>query len=269
MRYHIILGLIMVFISSCSKHKNYESTEAAEMAAPMSDESGAADPAQGNKIEVVNRKIIKNGNIQFETSDIIATRKAIGKIVADAKGYVAQDNSTNYDNKTEVRIQIRIPAGSFDVVMNKVSEKADLIESKNVTTQDVTAEFIDIEARIRTKKELENRYKSLLNKANTVTEILTIEKELGVLRAEIESIEGRMKFLSDNVDFSTLDIVFHERTGSEFGFGSKFKAAIGDGWQNVLAFMIGLISLWPFILILAAIYFLIKRARKNSGSKLK
>lgn len=260
------LGFTILFLSACSNQKNYSTTGADNMSEVMSAPEGAGAEPKAS-VKITDRKIIKNGNIQFETNDIAATRKQVIKIVSDVKGYVSQDNTTNYDNKTEIRIQVRIPAASFDQVMNNVSENASLIESKNVNAQDVTEEFIDIEARIKTKKELENRYLSLLNKANSVTEILSIEKEIGALRAEIESIEGRLKYLNDNVAFSTLDIVFYEKTAGQFSFGSKFKSAIGDGWENILGFIIGLISLWPFILIIFIIYIVAKRMRKNARNR--
>ena len=234
-----------------------------EAPAPM---EGKQDITE-NTTAVTERKIIKNGDLNFESTDVNETRRYITKLVSDVKGYVSADNAQNYDSKTEVRMTVRIPSGKFDQVLNNVSEKASRVDSKSVNAQDVTAEFIDVEARVKTKKELESRYKALLSKANSVTEILSIEKELGTLRGEIESVEGRLKYLNDNVSFSTLNFTFYERTGSEFGFGSKFTAAVGDGWQNVLAFLIGLISLWPFILIGVIIIVFWRRRRRRIREK--
>ncbi|MDR2691715.1 MAG: DUF4349 domain-containing protein [Dysgonamonadaceae bacterium] len=110
----------------------------------------------------------------------------------------------------------------FELLLDRIAQNAKKLDSKNITVSDLTEEFIDIEARIKTKKELENRYKELLKQANKVEEIVAIEKEIGNLRTDIESIEGRLKYLKDKVSYSTLNVVFYERTSSPFGFNSKF-----------------------------------------------
>ena len=74
-----------------------------------------------------------------------------------------------------------------------------------IDSQDVTEEYIDITARLKTKKELEARYLELLKKANKVEEIVSIEKEIGNLRSDIESIEGRLRYINNAVAYSTLD----------------------------------------------------------------
>jgi len=102
----------------------------------------------------------------------------------------------------------------------------------------VTEEFIDIQARIKTKKELENRYKELLAKANTVEELLSIEKELGTLRTEIESIEGRLKYLQDRVSLSSLTIEYYELTTSSFRFIPKLGKSFVTGWNWFLSFIV-------------------------------
>ena len=218
----------------------------------------------------MQRKVIKQGDISFETSDAKKTRAAIEQAVIDHKGYISQDNANNYSNAVRYRLEVRIPANSFDQFLATVSQSAGKIESKNINTLDVTEEFVDIEARIKTKKELEERYKELLKKANTVSDILSIEKEIGNIRTEIESVEGRMKYLTDRISYSSLTISFYEpgETGSStFGFGSKVCKAVKNGWQGLLWFLIGLTGLWPFLLIAVAVLIVIRGIRKRRKAK--
>jgi hypothetical protein len=147
------------------------------------------------------------------------------------------------------------------VLLEKIFKTAQKIESKNISALDVTEEFIDIEARIKTKKELENRYKELLKQAKKVEEILEIEREIGSLRSEIESAEGRLNYLKDRVSLSTLTVVFYEKLNSSFGFTSKFGQAIQNGWTNLLWFFIGLANFWPFIIIGFTIIIIYKRLK--------
>jgi chromosome segregation ATPase len=209
------------------------------------------------------RKIIKEGSIRFETTSVIETQKEIRKIVAELGGYIGNENSNNYEGIIEYSLTARVPEDKFNTLIDKVSSLAEKVESKNINSSDVTEEFIDVEARIKTKKELEARYKEILKKANRVDEILNIEREMGNLRAEIESLEGRMNYLKNRISLSTLNITFYEKVSAPFGFFSKVKQALHNGWQALLWFIIILISLWPFILLILIVLFIILKFRKK------
>lgn len=227
----------------------------------------AASPAPAREtaqtLVLTERKIIKNGSISFQTKNLAETGEFIVKAVNDMQGYISGDNVYNSDDRITRNITIRIPAQSFDLLLQRISENAQKLDSKNIYTQDVTEEFIDIEARLKTKKELESRYRQLLTQAKSVEDILAIEKEMGTLRSDIESIEGRLKFLNNQVNFSTLSVDFYQLTKSTLNFPSKIGHALGEGWRVFLAFLVGLIRLWPFILILVALSFVVIRYRKK------
>jgi hypothetical protein len=185
------------------------------------------------------------------------------------KGYISADNVANVDDKTEYRITMRVPSESFEILLDRISQHAKKLDSKNIHVSDVTVEYIDAESRIKTKKELETRYIELLRQAKKVEEILVIEKEMGTLQTEIESMEGRLKYLKDKVSSSTLTATFYETSQGNFGFGSKMGKAIKNGWTNLLWFFLGLANLWPFLilgLVAIFVYKLISRSNtKNSG----
>ena len=94
---------------------------------------------------------------------------------------------------------IRVPADRFDELLLIIEPLASKIESKNINTQDVTEEFIDVETRLKTKKELETRYLEILKQAKTVTDIISIESQIATVRSEIESMEGRINYLKNQV----------------------------------------------------------------------
>ena len=254
--------VILIFSGiSCKNKADYsEAIVASDMApAPeMSERDVTKD-----QTAVIDRRIIKEGEISFETTDNNETRKLINKWVKEFNAYISLDNVTDQRSRIENRITIRVPSENFETLLTKIAESAKQLDSKNISATDVTEEYVDIESRLKTKKELENRYKILLNKAGTVEEILKIEKQIGDLRTEIESIEGRFKYLNDRISYSTLTIVFYERTNSSFGFSSKFGQAVKNGWDNVLWVLIGLINLWPFLIILAVVLFILLRKRRN------
>jgi hypothetical protein len=140
--------------------------------------------------------------------------------------------------------------------------------SKNITAEDVTSQFVDIEARLKTKKEVELRYTALLREAKKVSDILEVENNLRTIREEIESQEGQLKYLKDQVSYSTINLSIYQKLDyspePELGFFSKIKEAFVNGWRGLISFFVGLVSIWPFIVIFSVVgFYLIKRWRNR------
>lgn len=212
---------------------------------------------------IVERKVITKGEIRFQTKDLQETSKNISQIVAELNGYISSDNVYSSIDRTTQRSEIRVPSDKFGELVTRISEQAKKLDHRSLENQDITEEYIDIETRLKTKKELENRYRDLIVKAITVEEILSIEKEIGTLRSDIESIEGRLNYLKDQVSLSTLSIEYYQLNSSTLNFSSKIWQALAMGWKLLLAFVIGLVNIWPFILIIGLIVFLIIRFNKK------
>jgi len=267
MKIRITVLLFIGFLTIYSCGTNEKSRKITAFVQPPDESSANLQPPE--KIEIQDlRKIIREGEITFETADVNETKSLITKTTMELNGYITKESADDYTDRIEQTLIIRVPADKFDLLLAKISESARKIESKNIKALDVTEEYIDVEARLKTKKELENRYRELLAKASKVEEILSIEKEIGQLRADIESIEGRLRYLKDRVAFSSLTATYYQKINSAFGFSSKFGQAIRYGWKNLLWFFIGLTTIWPFIILLGGGLFAgfrINRKRKNRG----
>lgn len=220
-------------------------------------------------IHDTSKKIIKNGTIQFETSNINSTRKAILQAVKKYGGYVDEDNqSTNSDaNRKEYNLKISIPAKYFDLLVDSVSGVADKIDSKNISITDVTTRYIDMKTRLDNKKLLENRYLELLKKGSKISDLLEIENKLTEIRSDIESTQGQLNYLNKQVAYSFLDITFYtqhvEKADKGMDTSDKFKTAVVGGWVFLQNLFFGIISLWPITLIIIIIYLMIKKWRKK------
>ncbi|EHQ42896.1 Uncharacterised protein [Myroides odoratus] len=260
--FHTVIGVIFL-LTFASCNKKYDSV-AAETADYLSLADTDSSPAKNLEAgQTVERKIIKEGSIRFETANAAATRKQITAALATYKGYLAQDQSETYASQSVYTLTLRIPAENFEKLLTEITTAAQKVDNQDIKALDVTEEFIDVESRIQTKKELENRYKALLSKANKVEEILAIEKEIEALRSDIESYEGRLNYLKSSIAYSTLTAVFYEKQTTTTTFGSEFSTAIGEGWDNLVSFTLGLFYIWPFILILLAILFFVRRKIKR------
>lgn len=263
-----VLILSLLTILSCNSGNSKES--AFMTTAPVEETSSirVSDEADNISSEaVIERKVIKRGDIRFQTGSIQETTDFITKTVNELKGYISSDNVYNSENRITQRLEIRIPASGFDDLLTRISLNARRIDSKSVQVQDITEEYIDIESRINTKKELENRFKEILLKAKTVEEIVSIEKELGTLRTDIEAIEGRLKYLKDQVSLSTLTVEYYELSSSTLNFSSRLGQALLMGWRLLLSFVIGLVHLWPFLLILGITLIIIFKAGRKEKAK--
>lgn len=123
-----------------------------------------------------------------------------------------------------------------------------------------------MEARLKAKKELEGRYLELLKKANKISEILEIEKELVLIREEIESKQGQLNYLQNRVSMSTLEITFYKQTtetGVTVSYGSKMWNSIKGGVSWMPGFFLGLLYIWPLLLIAALVFYYIRKRKKN------
>ena len=260
----ILTALAVLTICSCSRAKEYS-----EVSSDMVMEEPALQTSnqKTDRAETVDRKIIKQGEVRFKTADVNKTKALISQTVQELSGYISKDNVCDYSDRLEHRLIIRVPADKFDLLLKNISESVDKLDSKNVDLLDVTEEYIDIEVRIKTKKELQTRYLELLKQATKVDEILNIEKEIGNLQTEIETVEGRMKYLKDKISFSTLTVTYYQKTTSKFGFSSKFVDGIKNGWSVFLWFIVGLSHLWVFIFISVVAFYLIRRWKKKNASK--
>ena len=219
--------------------------------------------------ENIEQKIIKTGDIRFETNDLEET---YSKMITAVKKYnaIIQNDTEGKDYGSVFRkIIVRVPSKNFDLFLSDISKGVAYFDNKEISSQDVTEEYIDIDARLKAKKVLESRYLELLKKANKVTEMLEIEKQLSAIREEIEAKEGQLRYMQSQISMSTITIEFYKTVANEGGatisYGSKIWNAIKSGFNGISSFFIGLLSIWPFLIVLAtAIYFIRKRFKKKT-----
>lgn len=267
MKSHTLLGLLLslILIAGChsnSSERGFVTNELADIGYNNAkQENVEADEA--TDLEEISRKLIKEGWVEFETKSIETTGQKLIALVEQYKGYVASDNVYKSTGRTTNTVTIRIPAEAFDQVLEAAIQDVKKIDNKQINVRDVTEEFVDIEARLKTKRALETRYSELLQQAKSVSEILEIESELGSLRADIESIEGRLKYLQNQVSFSTLHLTFYETYASDIAFNRKFKEGFQNGWDNLFYFFVFLTNIWPFIILGILLIFGIRWSRRR------
>ncbi|WP_228012106.1 DUF4349 domain-containing protein [Flavobacterium hungaricum] len=216
----------------------------------------------------VSQKIIKTANLRFETDDLEKTYSEIQKALAVSKGTILNDSQGKDYGSVYRNIRLKVPSQNFDIFINDISKGVSYFESKEITAEDVTEQFIDLTSRLKTKKKLEERYLEILKKATKVSEILEIEEQISNIREEIEAKEGKLKYLESQVSESTIIIQFYkttaEKEGVKISYGSKLWTAIKSGFFSLSDFLIELLSVWPFVLIFCVLaYFIRKRFKRR------
>jgi len=215
----------------------------------------------------VDRKLIKESDIAFQTENVDQARNQVEKAVAQFKGYISKEKSYGEKGRRSHEMTLRIPSQHFDHFLQQATKGVDHFDRKEVRVKDVTEEFIDLGARIKTKKALEARFLELIQKAKNVKETMSIEREIEAVRSEIESMEGRLNYLKNAVSYSTFNLRFYEHTmrnpGVKHDFGKSFK----QGWHNLLSFIVAITYLWPFFVLLVLSILGFKWYRKRNKSK--
>ena len=281
----IIVTVIFILFYSCAGEGNYaddlasnfapqvksayeETTETEGVEEALEEQKDIVIPA--GSIKQIEPKLIKEGNITFETDDCKKTKDLIHQVAKSLNGYLARDDEYKYDHQIQHNITIRVPSDNFDKLLVDISKSVKEIDDQKITVKDVTEEYVDVQARLKAKKIVEKRYLQLLSKAHTVGDVLQVENELARLREQIEATEGRLRYLKNQVSLSTLSITFYQTLNVDepsFEFLEKAGDGFNTGFKGLLWFFIGLINVWPFLVFMGLLIWLIIRLIKKSSKK--
>jgi len=292
LKYSLLLSAMLIFIISCKSHSGSESPNAnVEMKMAARDISVTPPPpppAQDMVVdEAVNpqeqesettphdftRKIIKDGRMEIRVKKLEEGKIQIDSLVKKFHGYYAGETFNNQNYSHDYTLNVRIPSEKFELFIAQAESAVGELVFKNVSSRDVTEEFIDLETRLKNKKNYLNRYGELLKQAKSVKDILEIEEKTRVIEEEIESTEGRLKYLNNQVDFSTLELRITKKndytftTQNEGNFFDRLKLSLVKGWFGFVTFSLFVIRIWPFWIIVFLIYYLIRKILQRRRRK--
>lgn len=207
---------------------------------------------------LLDRKLIKNANLSFKTDSLNVRKRIVDAAVMHFDAYVEHEEQYVSYDRENVTATIRVPAQHFDAFLEMATGGVGTFDSRTIAMDDVTEEYVDVEARIKTKKELKKRFVALLDKAETIQKIMDVEREITALQAEIESYESRLKYLSGSVKYATVNMTYYSMLEVPIEFDNKFEKAFSNGWEGLIWFFVGLTSIWPFLVILAVVFIIIR-----------
>jgi len=207
----------------------------------------------------IDRKIIYEATVRLVVQEFGAVGKSVPELINQHGGYLAEASvdRTSGGHRTG-SWQARVPVKKFEAFLVAVSALG-VPENTHQTTQDVTKEFVDVEARISNSRRLEGRILELLEKANDeIKDVLEVERELSRVRGEIELMEGRLRFLRNRTDMTTVSVFAREQRDyvppETPTFVSRAKQLLADSLLALQVFIKGLaIAVTPWLLALSVI----------------
>ncbi|MDQ3684460.1 MAG: DUF4349 domain-containing protein [Acidobacteriota bacterium] len=226
------------------------------------------------------RKIIRNATLSIEIDAPADGQRRIASIAEARGGFVVtsesrQQGGASSESKPHevVTIEVRVPAAEFDAVVSEIRAVGGRVKEEKITGQDVTEEYIDLEARLRTKKALEAQFIEIMKSARKVSDALEVQSEMAEVRTEIERLEGRRRFLENQSSLSTIKITLQPPapliSANTSGFFHGLRQAFGEGLDVAAAITLGLIrvaiALIPvLLLILLPIVVAVRLLRRRS-----
>ncbi len=237
--------------------------EAAAAAEEYVEEGGAG--AAGVQVQDVQRKLIRDVNLEVETETFEELLSTVGEKTQSLGGYIEESytyNGSNYYGKgtRNASLTIRIPAEKLDTFLSAVSEISNVI-SRNESVTDVTLQYVDMESHKKVLLTEQERLLELLEKAETIEDIISLESRLSEVRYQIESMEAQLRTMDNRVNYSTVYLYINEVAKltpvKEQSVWEKISTGfanslynVGDGFVN---FGIGFVISLPYLLVWAVI----------------
>ncbi|WP_051412199.1 DUF4349 domain-containing protein [Halonatronum saccharophilum] len=277
------LFLVMTLTSACNSisglTKPSSSTIATDQPAPQM--AMLASPESSSRISTgkisndsLNReekKLIKRANIQLEVKDLDNASEELSALLDNYNGHISSSREwEDHNQRKHYHYTLRIPQDNFDTTLAELRDLGK-VKSKEISGEDITREYVDIQARLRNFKHQEERYLELLDEAEKVEDILKVENELNRIRRSIEQLEGQIRFYDNRVDMSKINLnisppqpIINDGLGS--GLLNSFKYSV-DGFIrsiHLIIIFIGFIIPWLLLTVVIGtiIYKILKKRRK-------
>ena len=205
--------------------------------APAAAQAAAAESAEGLKVQaspqVQTRVIVHTAYVSLVVSNVAGTVDWIAGLAGALGGWVVSSDRTSLHNGA---ISIRIPAASLEDALSQLEGIAVEVESRTITSQDVTDQYVDFQSRLVSMRATEGRLLSFLDRAEDVEDALDVHEELAELQVQIEEIQGRLNFLEQTAAYSLIDVALKltpqtisvdagEDVGVKVGKTARFRAS--------------------------------------------
>jgi|GEM_PF-166074 len=209
------------------------------------------------KQELVAPRLIYNADIQIQVENLESTVKQVKEITNKAGGYYTNETHSGGGGEKSVSFTLRIPQTNFESAIHGIEKLASYVQYKGTSSQDVTEQYYDSEIRLKTKRKTLDQYYTILQRTTTIKDILEVQAKINELETEIEGLEGKLRYLSNQVSYSTITLRLfvpvpldkQKAPDPTDSFGVRIKQSFLWGWRILKEITFFLITIWPLLLI--------------------
>ncbi|TQL35450.1 DUF4349 domain-containing protein [Salinispora arenicola] len=275
----VLIGVLLVSGCGAGGDTGVGSGTGDDAASADGARAGAGQPdgqAEGSDatadLRVDQRAIVYTGSMRVQVPDVEqAAREAIALTTA-AGGFVGSDQRRSANGNATVELTLRVPAAKFTTVVEQVAELGTR-QRQEISTEDVTEETVDLDARITTQRARVENARRLLGEAQSISDLVSLENELARREADLASLEAKKRRLADLTALSSIAVSLvgpdaaTEDDASEFGF----VVGLQGGWKvfllswTVLLTVLGAVLPWLLLIgvPVGTMVWLLRRRRPN------
>ncbi len=218
-----------------------------------------------------DKKIIKTATVKLEVKHFKDYNEGLHSRIKKYGGYIASEDNFFTAEKSEMVISVKVPVQQFETLMNELGGTDIKVMERSIKTEDVTGQVVDTRSRLEAKKQMRLKYLDFLKQSKNMAEVLQVQEEINSIQEEIEAAAGRIQYLSNQSAYSTINLTFYEplegfKPGNETpSFFTKAAEAFKTGATFIKYLVLGLITIWPLLIIgFAGMYLW----RRNKPSKI-
>ncbi|MGQ9815785.1 MAG: DUF4349 domain-containing protein [Candidatus Roseilinea sp.] len=168
--------------------------------------AGSAGVQSPDSQAIANRVVIRNASLTLVVGDPLAQMDAVTRMAGELQGYVASSSTSKYQQGVRVTITLRVPSEQFEEALRRLRALAVEVREEEIPGQDVTAEYTDLNSRLKNLEAAEAQLREIMDNATNTEDVLAVFNELTRIRGEIEVTKGRMQFLAQSAALATINV---------------------------------------------------------------
>jgi hypothetical protein len=209
--------------------------------------------AGGSNSGAVDRMVIYTASLRLVVPDVDRLLTDVSQLAREMGGHVVSSESQEWNGDRTGRASIRVPAERLDETLDRIKGMAARVDRSAISAKDVTEEFVDQEARLRTLRATEEQYLQLLTSARTVEDTLRVQQSLFDVREQIERSQGRIQYLRQSSETALISMEVSTAAGARpiDPVGWDAQATLVGALQGLVAvaFMLASLAIWVIVFI--------------------
>ncbi len=244
--------------------------ESAPSPAPTTPAAFQADADDVAPDDPAARHLIRRATLRLRVDDYPDARAEVAALAERFDAYIGGEEERRYPGRIENTLTLRVEAARFEALMEALVALGDEVDARTVAVEDVTRQYVDLEARLAARRAVADRLTTLLARANSVTDVLAVQTQLAEVQEEIEAAEAQLRYLRNQVALSTITLTLFEESSTGVLAGPSFVSRLGRafaaGWDGVIEVLVGVVVLWPLWVLGVAAVLLYRRLRRRKAA---